>query len=115
MTCRRSADRLSTGPPDFTCSRHDAGEGTVRVVVSGELDLATSAALDDALSDALPRTILDLRGLTFIDCSSLSVLVSASERARAAGGGLRLVRGTTVVVDRLFSLTGIERRLGRAA
>jgi anti-anti-sigma factor len=70
--------------------------------------------LDDALSEALPLAILDLRGSTFIDCSSLSVLVSAVERARAAGGRLRLVREATVV-DRLFSLTGIDRRLGPVA
>ena len=31
-----SPHRSWTGPPDFACSRHDAGQGTVRIVVSGD-------------------------------------------------------------------------------
>jgi anti-sigma B factor antagonist len=110
MPHRESADQRFAAPPDFACAQHDAGEETVRVIISGELDLATSPVLDQALRDAQPRVVLDLRGLTFIDCSSLSVLVKAADQARAAGGRFRVVEGTQIV-ERLFSLTGIERRL----
>ncbi|MDA0171312.1 STAS domain-containing protein [Solirubrobacter taibaiensis] len=107
---RRFTARRYAASPDFTCTRHHGAGRTVKLVVRGELDLATSAELEHALSDAQPRIVLDLRALSFMDCSSLSILVSATDQARAAGGRLRVVPGSPAV-DRLFRLTGIERRL----
>jgi anti-sigma B factor antagonist len=106
----QTSNRRLAASPDFACAQHAANDATVEVVVSGELDLATSPVLDRVLRDAQPRVILDLRGLTFIDCNSLGLLVKATDQARAAGGHVRVVRGSQIV-DRLFSLTGIERRL----
>lgn len=109
----RSAERRAA-PPEFACFQHPAGDATVTVVVSGELDLATSATLDHALHDARTRVTVDLRAVTFMDCNSLSVLAAAADRAHAAGGRFRVVRGAGIV-DRLFTLTGIERRLKMTA
>jgi anti-sigma B factor antagonist len=77
------------------------------------LDLATASVLDQALRAAharAPEVTLDLRALTFMDCSSLAVLVAAADRARASAGRFLVVRGPPRV-NRLFRLTGIDRRL----
>jgi anti-anti-sigma factor len=107
-------DHPNDGTPpialDFECEQHHHSDDAVTMVVSGELDLATSPMLDHALRVAPPRIVLDLRGLTFMDCSSLGLLVAAAERTRATGGRFRVVRGTRIV-DRLFAVTGVERRL----
>ena len=68
-------------------------DGTARVVVQGELDLAAAPMLRDAL-DGLRRearsTVLDLRELTFMDSSGLRVLLEAGQH-RAAGWGVSLL------------------------
>ena len=72
-------------------------DGGPRVVVSGELDMATSPELTSAI-ESLERTeaqrvVLDLSGVTFIDSTALSALCLAkaklnesTRRARARPG-----------------------------
>jgi anti-sigma B factor antagonist len=79
------------------------------VVVSGELDMASSPQLTEALERLAPTPerslILDLAGLEFVDVTGLRVLIQAQERARQAGAQLSVVnisRG----VRRLLKLTG---------
>lgn len=84
------------------------------IVVSGELDLATSPALEQELkraeeSDAV-LLILDLRGLQFIDSTGLSILIKAHQQAEASGRRFAVVRGPSQV-QRLLGLTGLEERL----
>ena len=50
--------------------------------------------------------IVDLPGMTFIDCSTLTVLLRAWERARLAGGDL-LLAGPCGQVRRILTLTGL--------
>lgn len=68
--------------------------GVVIVELHGEHDLAT---MDEAfrtmlldLSDRHNLVVVDLRETTFIDSSFLAVLISASRRARANGGRVRV-------------------------
>lgn len=94
-------------------SHADAASGTIRVMPSGELDLATAALLDETLRAAQRQTssvTLDLRRLSFIDCSSLALLAAAAERARHSEGRFRVVRAPPAV-ERLFALTGFGQRL----
>jgi anti-sigma B factor antagonist len=91
----------------------DQGHATV-IVVSGELDLASSPALQEELdhvaaSDA-HLLIIDLRELDFMDSTGLSVLVRAHQRAEEQGRRLAMVRGSQQV-ERLLSLTGVADRL----
>ena len=95
-------------PQGFACLSVAAGDDSTRLVLSGELDLATAPELDRALCDAQQSTglvTLDLRRLTFMDSRGLSAVVSAATRARASGDRFRVVRGPPPV-DRLFELTG---------
>jgi anti-anti-sigma factor len=66
-------------------SRMAESGGTIRLVLAGELDLATQsdfeAALDAAQADS-DRVLLDLRALTLIDCSALGTIFAAAEKGR---------------------------------
>jgi anti-sigma B factor antagonist len=96
----------------FSCVRIDGGDDDVRLTVFGEIDLATAEELARELCRAQTdaRTVtLDLRRLLFMDCSGLAVLAAAADRASAGGDRFRVVRGPPVV-DRLFTLTGLEHR-----
>jgi anti-sigma B factor antagonist len=62
--------------------------GRVRLVVVGELDLASAPLLEAALEEqnaAQVSVLLDLAGVTFMDSSGLKVLVKASREARSNG------------------------------
>jgi anti-sigma B factor antagonist len=88
-------------------------DGTARLVVDGELDLAGVPALSEALT-ALRRevrsTILDLRQVTFMDSSGLRVLIEAG-RQRQAGWRVSLLLPDGGPVRRVIELSGVERAI----
>lgn len=88
-------------------------DGTARLVVQGELDLAAAPMLRTAL-EALRRearsAVLDLRELTFMDSSGLRVLLECG-RHRAAGWGVSLLLPAGGAVRRLIAITGVEDAL----
>lgn len=95
-------------PPLFSCSRRAESGNRVRLVLAGELDLASCAHFNEALCDAVSeavRVILDLRALTLIDCASLSVIFDAAAKVRRMDAALVLLepRGQ---VRRVLDLTG---------
>jgi anti-sigma B factor antagonist len=80
------------------------------LVLSGELDLATSGQLRTALVEAIGdgrRIVVDLERLEFIDSVGLGMLVSGLKRARSHGGDLELVV-TSRLVLRPLELTGLD-------
>lgn len=101
-------------PPDgvFAVQTQFVGR-FVRVVVHGELDLATVGILESALRSVWSRDVrdveIDLRALTFIGSAGVAAFLEANARARDAGCTLTLVRGPKPV-HRIFELTGIERQ-----
>ena len=88
--------------------------GQTRVVLVGELDIASTEALErelEALEANSPGTlILDLRKVDFIDSTGLRAVIAADERARSAGRRFVVVRGSRAV-ERLFNVTQLDRRL----
>jgi anti-anti-sigma factor len=98
---------------DFLVDSQTAGH-TLTLVLSGELDLISSPILAQALdranqSDA-ELLVVDLRKLEFMDSTGLHLLVTAQERARAAGRRFALIRGVEHI-QRLFALSGIGELL----
>jgi anti-sigma B factor antagonist len=85
-----------------------------RLLLFGELDIAAAPRVDDALgaleSEGPDRIVIDLRGLTFLDSTGLRSLLGADARAREQGRRLTLIQGPDVV-QRVFSITGLEGRL----
>jgi anti-anti-sigma factor len=82
---------------------------TAVVVVTGEIDIATSPALDDAVAAlATPDIVLDLRGVTFMGSSGLASLLRADRHAKGLGGTL-VVRTSQQVKD-LLEMTQLSSR-----
>ena len=86
------------------------GERAARVLVAGELDLATAPSLERALSGALEAAddvVLDLASLTFIDSSGLSAILAGVSASHLNGG--RLVISSTLAPQprKLFELAGM--------
>jgi anti-anti-sigma factor len=88
------------------------GDG-VRMVVSGELDIATDAALRDALAASTSRHVdLDLSGVSFIGCTTLRVLLQAAAARAEQGGGVSICDASDSV-RRLLDIAGMDRLLAR--
>ena len=98
-------------PLDVTTEQHP---GQARVVLIGELDIASSEGLENELAaieaDSPGTLVLDLRRVEFIDSTGLRALVAADERARSEGRRLAVVRGPNAV-ERLLALTQLDQRL----
>ena len=86
----------------------------VRVRLEGELDLSTAATFHAAvlnlMDDGWSTILVDLGGLTFMDSSGLRTAFELDGAASERGIALRLT-GANEDVRRLFTLTGLSRRL----
>ncbi len=84
-------------------------DGTVRVSLQGELDLASTRQVEEhfaAIDEQAPlRVVVDLSGLAFIDSSGLRMLLLADARAREHGYEL-VLRAAEEPVQRVFEMTG---------
>jgi anti-sigma B factor antagonist len=92
--------------------------GDARVVVSGELDMATSPQLTSALETmarrGTQRVVVDLLEVTFMDSSGISALCKAQTTLRA--DGCELVLGpTSSRVDAVLEITGVDGAFSRGA
>jgi anti-sigma B factor antagonist len=113
MNTTPSADPAHLDTKQFAVET-ELTERSLRIVVHGELDLATAAAFEGALRSSWSRDVecveIDLRGLTFIGSAGIAAILAARGRARETGCTLALVRGPDSV-HRIFELTGIASRL----
>ena len=87
--------------------RTEQDQGAPRLVVSGELDLASAEELEASEPDVL---VLDLRELEFMDSTGLRTVIAADARAKDRGGRLIVVRAPEEV-DRVFKLTRMDQHL----
>lgn len=89
------------------------GNGSTRVVVTGELDIAGVPVLEAALARADEAGVadleLDLRAVTFIDSSGIRCVLGAYHAALARGAELRIFSGLEAGV--VFGLAGLSGRL----
>lgn len=69
-------------------------DDTAVVTVRGNLDDGTdtvlATTLDQVLDRPAPRVVVDVSGIEFCDATGLRSFLTGHERARAAGGWLRL-------------------------
>ena len=86
-------------------------EATVVLTLEGRLDSAwsepTAVALDDAIRLGRARVELDLSAVTFISSVGIGVLLRASTKLRAVGGGLA-VKSASVVVREMLRASKLE-------
>ena len=89
-------------------------DDSVVITVRGDLDVDTGVILDETLDRVLdrpdPRVVIDLSGIEFCDSTGLGALVAGDDRARAAGGWLRLA-APGEFVERLLGTAGRTTRL----
>lgn len=95
-------------------TRRDRAEH--RLVVRGELDLASAPQLQRALSAALSGAgrrdvVVDVSRVRFADCTAVGVLLRVRRRAEADGVTLR-VAGAHGVVLEVLETAGVAKRLG---
>jgi anti-sigma B factor antagonist len=94
--------------------RTELDHGAPRLILSGELDLASAEQLETQLKQletSEPDVIvLDLRELEFMDSTGLRAVIAADARARERGGRLIVVRAPEEV-DRVFRLTRMDQHL----
>jgi anti-sigma B factor antagonist len=100
-----------TSPLDVTITEQ---ADTVRVALSGELDISSAPRLQDDLArveaDEPATIVLDLSGLDFMDSTGLRLLIGADSRAREAGRRLILIQGNEMV-QRVLRVTRLDERL----
>jgi anti-sigma B factor antagonist len=86
--------------------------GVPVVAAPEDIDITNAAGLRTALLQAAslgPGTfVVDMSRTQFCDTAGLHALVAAHKRARAGGGQLLLVTGGAAV-DRILSITGLDR------
>lgn len=88
-------------------------DGTYRLVMRGELDVASAHSVGDRLNTLLAdhrRISIDLSELSFIDSTGLGVLVRATGAADRSGAVLTIAALSETVM-RVVELTGLAERL----
>jgi anti-sigma B factor antagonist len=97
----------------FTVDRAEEGE-TLRLLLSGELDLYGAPRLDDELvraeGERWPEIVLDLCGLEFMDSSGLRLMLRAHARALQDDRRVRIVHAGGTI-GRVLHLTMVDREL----
>jgi anti-anti-sigma factor len=99
-----------TGAPQLHLAMSCPSPRGVRIVVVGEVDLATAAVLRDGLLSVLrdqsPALVdVDLAGVTFMDCTGVGVLIAVHTTAARSGCRLR-VSHPQPIVGRVLAVTG---------
>lgn len=88
-------------------------QGAVRLVVQGELDLASAPRLEEA-TQAIEcpdgDLVLDLRAVTFVDSAGLRAILAAGSACAARGRRMVVIEGRPDL-ERLLCLVGAEQRL----
>jgi anti-anti-sigma factor len=95
-------------------SSERAGDNAIRVVVAGELDMASAPQIEEELRSVEQQDpsviLLDLRELDFMDSSGLRAILTADARARDQGRRLVVIRGSENI-QRLFAVTRLDERM----
>ncbi|RKS78802.1 anti-anti-sigma factor [Actinomadura pelletieri DSM 43383] len=98
---------------EFATSLNDTDAGARRVVVSGELDIASAGVLRSHLARLIdergPNLVVDVSALTFCDAQGLAAFVAADELAHRHGGAVTLV-GIRPQLAKILRITGLDRR-----
>lgn len=105
---------MSSHSQPFAIRIAAAPDGSVRVKVTGELDLSTSPELDAALRREIgegKRVVLDLSEIAFIDSTGLNALISALRASDSNGAGLMVSPSLPTQVRKVFEITGLNQVL----
>jgi anti-anti-sigma factor len=89
-----------------------ADGGSMRIRLSGEIDLANAAAVEDQIRAALtpqPSAVsVDLTDLTYLDSTGMRILYGLASRLQALRIVLELIVPLSSPTRRLIELSGFE-------
>src|SRR3954462_12193928 len=98
----------------FTAERQQS-DGSVRVIVRGELDMETGPRAEEELrraeADAPPTLVLDVREVTFFDSTGLQLVLDAAVRAGEGARRFVLAFGAEGEPRRVLELAEVIDRL----
>jgi anti-sigma B factor antagonist len=101
------------GETSFSIERRSEADGTARLILRGELDMATQGDLREALlaeQRAGSAVVVVLDQLDYLDSAGIGELVEGSERARTAGRHFAVTPGTGNV-RRVLWISGLLSHL----
>jgi len=103
---------------DLEISIRPDGPARTTVIVSGELDAASSPDLDESLarlmSEGVDHLVVDLSDVSFLDSSGLRSIIRALNALAERNGTLR-VSGVSPAVQRILEVTGMLEELRGAS
>jgi anti-anti-sigma factor len=89
-----------------------AEDRSMRIRLSGEIDLANAAAVEDEIREAvsnLPAVVsVDLSDLTYLDSAGVRILFTLASRLQALRIALELIVPVGSSTRRLIELSGFE-------
>lgn len=96
----------------------ERADGSLRIVLRGEIDFNNAASVIEVIRGAVARqrpehVVVDLGEVTFLDSSGLAVLVNAMKAAEAVGAAYRVEQPNLKVTDQL-RITGLLEPFGLA-
>ncbi len=103
-------------PPEFAMTQGHDADGTVRLMLSGELDMAVAPRLEARLRQlqmAHSPVRLDLSELGFIDSTGLRAILMAQRQSDQNGWRFEVDRNVAPTVERLFKLAQVDGLLWR--
>jgi anti-anti-sigma factor len=101
--------RAVVSPRGFSYAQSEEPNGTVRIALRGDLDIASGPSLEAVLrSLAASPVLLGLEHLAFLDSMGVAVLVRAHLGFQEAGGALRMT-GQRGEVSRCFEIMGFTQ------
>jgi anti-anti-sigma factor len=99
-----------TPPPRLTHEVITPGDGSVVIVLDGELDLATThqlnAAVEQAIASVSTCLVVDVERLLFADSSAIALWVSWSSRVPKIE-----IRNPRLIVRRVIDMMGLTEVL----
>ena len=105
---------MALAGPSFEIQESVEGDGSLRVTLIGELDIAVADAVEERLrqyrEDGRPVR-LDLSQLDFIDSSGVQTVVLGLKHARRNGNELEVDRHVSASVQRMIEMMGIGAAL----
>jgi anti-sigma B factor antagonist len=99
---------------EFDMQATENGDGSVRLMLRGELDLASGPRVQAELArlrEAGNAVTLDLSELEFMDSAGLVAILGSVQAARDAQATLEIGRQLRPAVTRLFELTRTDEFL----
>ncbi|GAB1644155.1 STAS domain-containing protein [Krasilnikovia sp. MM14-A1259] len=96
---------------DLAISTQPDSDRTVRLIATGEIDMASAEQVTDAVDKALTthapaHLIIDLTAVTFLDSTGIAALIAAKHTTTEQDCALR-VTGVHGIVERVLDVTGL--------